>query len=805
MFNRYDKAAAETRENLKSLAQSPLLQELSRLSLPQIDKAVEMVAQMMPANDALSVILSGLTHLPERKISPERAQKDTSLLFEAMNNALNTAFFAGPATVIVVYQSLLRLAGINPEDAFPHGTWQFYVEYALREDTARHCVETHGFDTLWQKYGLTLSQTDRFTAWVMAAIHTLHQYEALLRSEWRERVYLAVLAQLTQNEPEAERFAGLYRQWELQRPYGRGQDAKPQQTYPDYRRAKFDQFLEKGMHGLPTHLRRQWVQEVQEAKAFELPAYQEQLSILATLVPGQYSEARQPIELREAHIGLIYQGQYYLLPVCEPGSEHPTAVDTVRTQIASLLTHHDTLPPVQLMGLARLQRAHWPRLQNDLTPELMTHLQTLRTAPILLNFDQLPSDLPLARLRQTERGVGSHAMTIFDTGRTFVFDLSHIFFDGTTGAAIAEIMTNEATSWGAYLHRLPPAQSHGQRPFLIPFHIQPQDWHLIEEAPRITTEASADTESINLKTLTYLRKLFRQRSEKLELTVNDILVLYRAIHATRYQPSEEIADILGTLTAEGSTHPPKTTAAAQAALQAIRLDQETNPSVLIPVDASRRRPRDRVHPLSILVPLDNLNLLELHQEALTHLLKYQKEGGSYEVFDQIQRHYLGTLAGLGQFFQRAKHIAAEGKSTSVGTIKLLAHLPRPVQRLLDRIPDRFDVWNDILKGREVFSNVGAVAPTSTLTRFLTAKDDNEQKTLAWGIITTADGTMRLTLRDFRPHVTLLVAAGFQDLPNRIAQDYLDSYANGFNNFIRELLQITLASQDTLLPTSSEKK
>jgi hypothetical protein len=70
----------------------------------------------------------------------------------------------------------------------------------------------------------------------------------------------------------------------------------------------------------------------------------------------------------------------------------------------------------------------------------------------------------------------------------------------------------------------------------------------------------------------------------------------------------------------------------------------------------------------------------------------------------------------------------------VGSIKLLAYMPAPLQRLLDNIPGRFDVLNDIIKGREVFSNVGAVAKTSTLTRFITAKDDNDKKTLAWGVI-----------------------------------------------------------------------
>jgi len=102
----------------------------------------------------------------------------------------------------------------------------------------------------------------------------------------------------------------------------------------------------------------------------------------------------------------------------------------------------------------------------------------------------------------------------------------------------------------------------------------------------------------------------------------------------------------------------------------------------------------------------------------------------------------------------------------------------------------------MLKGREVFSNVGAVVRTSTLTRFITAKDDNTQKQLAWGVMTDAKGIMRIHLRDFRPHVAALLAVGRKDLANMITQDYLDAYAEGFNAYIYDLSQITLASKET---------
>jgi hypothetical protein len=226
----------------------------------------------------------------------------------------------------------------------------------------------------------------------------------------------------------------------------------------------------------------------------------------------------------------------------------------------------------------------------------------------------------------------------------------------------------------------------------------------------------------------------------------------------------------------------------------------TNPAILIPVDASLRDPRERLYPMTFEVPLAELDLLELHRRCLKTLSAYKTAKGDrtahYAAFDEIQRYYLAALAGFGEVMSVAKEIAIEGESVSVGSIKLLAHIPTPLQRLLELIPSQFDLLNDIIKGREVFSNLGAVHPNSTLTRFITAKDDNEKKQLAWGVVTDAAGVMRISLRDFRPHVAHLHAIGRQGLANHIVQDYLDAYARGLNDYIQELHKITLSSRET---------
>jgi len=220
-----------------------------------------------------------------------------------------------------------------------------------------------------------------------------------------------------------------------------------------------------------------------------------------------------------------------------------------------------------------------------------------------------------------------------------------------------------------------------------------------------------------------------------------------------------------------------------AAITAVKQIGGENPAILIPVDASRPIPRERVHPLSLSIPVTDPDLLLLHEKTV------QAAAHNDPLFPDYREQYMNVLADLGQELSQLKENAICGTTDSIGAIKLMAHLPRGVQRLLDKIPNRIALLNDIIKGREVFSNIGAVAPSSSLTRFITAKDDNENKLLAWGVLTDAEGSMRVSLRDFRPHVAALVANGYQELANRITQDYLDSYANGLNRFIRDLLLI----------------
>ncbi len=792
------KASELTAASLRTVAKNISVQQLSRLTLPEIESVVQLISRVIPAGNVPGMILSGLARLPGRRIPAQKLQQDVTALFSGVEQILDQAvyatFFAGPAAVLWGYQNLLKLAGKDPESAFPEGMWQFYAEYALREDTARHTNETHGFDSLLKEHGIRLNKADRLTAWFMAAVTCLRQYPALLENEWRERVSISLLEKtMREAGVETQKPKAILREWEMIRPYRRD-DEGALFDYPVYRKMKFDEFLRAHTQTTPESIIKAWKEAILLAEGRDLAAYQRQMSILAALEPGLYGENREPYSLSDARIGIIHNDSYYLLPVCDEAG-NLLDVNTARSQITSLLSS-PAVTPSQIASLAKVKRSSLASLRSKLSPELISDLDNLKFAPILISIGARDRSLPLSELRQTERGIGSHAMTIFDTGETFVFDQSHIFFDGAWGTALSEIMTNEALSWARYLNLLPPSTPSSFHLYTsLTLQLSNADLELIQQAPTVTLEAGAETDKVDIKASLTLRKEFKQRSEKIDLTVNDLLVLYRAIHAATYTPSRRLSNEIHKL---ASTQPDL----AASLRQLVEESSRTNPSILVPMDATLKAPRDRIYPMCIEVPLAELNLLAMHEQTLKLLNAYENSAGNdravlFDSFNSMQRKYLAVLQGLGAYFSRAKDMAAQGENTATGAIKLLAHLPLPIQRLLDKIPERFEVLNNIIKGREVISNVGAVVSSSTLVRFMTAKDDNNQKQLAWGIITDATNTLRIHLRDFRPHVGTLYSSGRRDLALLIAGDYLDAYAEGFNRYIRELSNITTTSRRTL--------
>jgi len=96
----------------------------------------------------------------------------------------------------------------------------------------------------------------------------------------------------------------------------------------------------------------------------------------------------------------------------------------------------------------------------------------------------------------------------------------------------------------------------------------------------------------------------------------------------------------------------------------------------------------------------------------------------------------------------------------------------------------------------IIASILVVALLSTIA--LNAKDDNDKKTLAWGVLTDGRGVMRVTLRDFRHHVGMLDEVGQRDLARRLTEDYLAAYVRGFNLYVLDLRRMTITQRATRL-------
>ncbi|MBX3057468.1 MAG: hypothetical protein KF770_13450 [Anaerolineae bacterium] len=796
----YAQASIKTADNLRSIAHSTAVRDLSQLSLPEIDTAVDAIARLAPAGNVPGVILNGLARLPGRRPPAANVQRDVNLLFKGVEAALDKAaygaFYAGPAAVMRGYQQLLKLAGKEPETAFPEGVWQFYVQYAGREDSARHTLETGGFDAMLSKHQIALHPVDRITAWLMAAIHLLHQYPDLLANEWRERVYLATLQEVTHAlsggevavQPDAAHYANLYPAWEKQRPYGRDRDADPNHNFVTYRRHKFDQFLAEATRHLSAAAYQAWTERLQTMRQ-ALKEYQQQLSIWAYLEPDVYGENRRPLPWEQLHVGLIVQGRYYLIPASDPESGRPSPVTAVREQVAAIYALPTGLTAVKLATLAALKRAVLAELRRSWNQTLTASLTRLQHAPILFNADQRPSHLTLNDIRQTERGLGDHPLTLFDTGQSIVFDQSQIFFDAAWGAALAEIFTREAMSWAVYLRGLPPPTTGDLMIKPLTFPLEAAEQRYIEQSPRLTPEVSAETDQINLSLLQTVRQLCQQRSGWLNLAVTDWLILYRAIHALTYQPDPTLAAEVAAL-----AQTPRYEAAAALA-QAAFIAGQAIPAVLIPLDAANSSPRDRLYPLVFEAPLRELDVWGLHGRTLDALAATRQGTLPFAEFDQQRRAYLAALAGFGQILHHAQEISVHGAGARADALQRWATMPTPVLRFLEAMPKQFDPLHNLMQGQELFAHLEPLAANSSLTRFSTAKADSEKRGLAWGVLTDAQGVMRVSLRDFRPHVAALTGIGYKALATRLAQHYLDTYAAGLNDYLRDLRRMAAASRE----------
>lgn len=757
---------------------------VSMLSFTEREDLIQEIGRVIPAGNVVNFVFSGILNARERErtapADPQQGRSHLNAIFKGLSvlreNLVYQLAFTGPATVLAGYNMLLQLAGKDPEQFLPDGAWQFFVEFGLREDAAHHQTETIGFERELAQFEVPISDVDRLSAWIMASMQLIKNYETLLELIWEENVRLQIIEETTG-------LTGLHRAWATECPY----------SAPDimtdivaHRAKQFEAFCNFYLSQVSQEQWRtfsqKWYQPAyQEERGRIRRDYVRQLTIFRHLEPGEYGDERYPIVPSAIHIGIIYRGNYYLLNVTDPTS--PQSQERIHAQATAIL--NSTAPSQAEVDsiLTTLPRSAQVRSRAALDDETRSDLERLRKAVILINWDQTSRDQPLSFIRMGKRGIGDHALTVFRTDQSTVFDFSHIFFDGPWAMAVAEILTNEARKYLHVLHAKRSAASHQLQAKPLKLPSTPRFHQVTSRYPQTINYISAES-TFPIEPMQTFRVRLKERT-RIRLTINDLLVLYRTIYNFDYQPSEEINKQLAMLRRE-----------ARGALLARNIENmfqtlpNTNPSLLIPIDASRYSPKERIFPSTFRSPLPDFhaehhNLLKLYQQANQRRAPF---GGkrNMDIFEQERRKYLAYLKAFGELMMRYRDIATSGESMSMTAIRLIAGLPGAMQQLANEIPEHLSFVNEAIKGEEVFSNVGRVTQGSSITRFSSAKDDNQKKVLVWGVMTDDHDMLYITLRDFRPPILDLVRAGHPDVAQHITYDFLEQYVANLHRFIEQI-------------------
>ena len=801
----------------------------------------EPLEQYYASDTLFGLIRSGLTLLNARRVrSRSEAQHGRLHLSDLFQQFLYVVFIIVPAILLEGFQRL-RTALTGKPRAFPHGSWQFYLSFGLREDPAHFTNETIGYHLNRPPQA---SELDDLTAWVMAVIQFVWDYDDLMAAVWDEWVKLRLVTQAAERSglAENELFVRLQRKWEIARPY----NAPLNGTYADIRRAAFEEFIRPRLEALPEALRSEVIAEHKRLAAAQREAFQQQMSLLSYLVPGRFVDRKARIPLWDARIALVVNGRYYLIPIADhdasgtplvydyagrvwplrvqdgqpysPDGEQlvlrgaclyrvrdselvgyldMTAVSRIKGLLHSILTQApppEDSPPLDIL-LVEAPRRSQQRLRQLLPPETRSALTKLNCAPVIINWDPRPRDRPLAELRRAQRGIGDHALTIMRTESSFIFDQSHVFFDGTWSLAMAEVLTNAAIRWCERCIMLAAAETHAVQPLIL----RPSHAFLNSaQAQRQGPEISAETTIWDISSIFLLREELARTGTR--LTVNDLLVITRIFHAAHYKPSPPVQEAIDAFRVSARTSLERQAVAAiERSLQRGRV---VNPALLIPVDASPSDPKERIFPITFRNLTDSLvwiwdDTWDAYQDYRRIDPPTTPEGmAAFQSFALKRTLLIGHLRAFSYVLAASKAVAIRGASINLAILKLLVGLPSWLQHLLRQIPERFPMLNEIIRGDEVYSNVGRVASGSSLVRFMTAKDDGNTKALAWGIMTDDEGRLIVTMRDFRPHVQPLIRAGRGDLARQMAQDYVQTYTFDLMGLVARLFAMLQATPPT---------
>ena len=282
----------------------------SLISIAERNELIDQISQIIPAGNVLKYIANSLLQSQKGDVGLTTGRSHINSLYRSLSFMRDSITFMGPAAVLVGYNLLLQLTGHDIATYIPDGTWQFYVEFGLREDTGRHQNETTAFQQLVTGRNTPPDEETQLTAWVLASNYIITNYERLLEMKWEENVRLRVIEETT-------KLPNLYSSWQSLRTF-----ASPdlQTDLIAHRVQNFNQFCD---YHLSRVSKQQWnnyaqtwyAPELQEERGRNRRNYVRQMSIHRHLEPSEYNDERVPVELNQLHIAVIHRDNYYLLPL----------------------------------------------------------------------------------------------------------------------------------------------------------------------------------------------------------------------------------------------------------------------------------------------------------------------------------------------------------------------------------------------------------------------------------------------------------------------------------------------------------
>ncbi|WP_236339979.1 hypothetical protein [Paenibacillus plantiphilus] len=670
--------------------------------------------------------------------------------------------------------------------------FQAFAKKALRDDTARFSVEcAYPGPAL---YG----ETSLLAGCIFTVAQLLHHYADLLACEWDNRMYARDLASSVLSgqsgasphgpdgpigritiEPSADMFADLAA---YVRAYERALEERRQRCAQLFARSGYDAALQ-------AHIRRR-------EKA--LPAYQRQMSLLQSLRPGRHGDVPVPISVDKLNIAVWKGNRYVLIPVYVPDQGRATGSYRMisKEEIRGYAEYIGELPdegPVSLNpSLPRILRRYQHDVRKRYSPEVLDKLEVLASAPVVINWNIHDASRNLSSIRQTQRGGNDQPLTLIRTERGMVFDFSHILFDGLWASRVAHYIANFTISITKGLDELedtvvasakapsfldaPADRQEDSHPLAV-LAARPDRVQTVQlerdadnkerEAPhtdKLVHEVSAELGGIALKSITTPLQLMNQQGIK--ITINDLLLLARLLHAKTYRPSMDVEQALACL-----SDPKEARSAARLWRQRMEKERQCPPALLIPVDVTERDPKERLYMTSIRP--DDLPQGLLEQLAqLIHL-----RSARLNSFPTIMTGINERLAEAGLIFRKKFHLALQGKSFSTKASRLFVASPYPMRDAGDWVTEQVKGLQTRVKGDELFSSLGQMPPWSTAIRFMSARSKGKTQQRVWGIMTDNRQRLMITLRDFHPLTVMLIRNGQGNLAASILQDYLNSFGD----------------------------